>query len=62
MYNGYRNCAAAMRRNLYAIRKNIHVSESIKIKMTDLIGAAIAIFWIVGLISPIALCIYMLLH
>jgi hypothetical protein len=53
-----------MRRNLYAIKKNTPVNLNTREKnlMTDMIGAAIAIFFIAGLIFPIALCIYMLLH
>jgi len=51
-----------MRRNLYAIRKNIHVNKSIKINMTDIIGAIIAVGILLGLILPIALCIFMLMH
>jgi hypothetical protein len=60
MYNGYRICAVAMRRNLSAIRKNIHVRESTKIKMADLIGAIIAILLCLFLLSPVLLVIYML--
>jgi hypothetical protein len=49
-----------MRRNLFAIKKNIHVRESIKIKMTDLIGALFGIILIFFLLSPIILAAYML--
>jgi hypothetical protein len=60
MYNGYRICAAAMRRNLSVIKKNIHVRESIKIKMTDLIGAILGIGLCLFLLSPVLLILYML--
>jgi len=60
MYNGYKNCAAAMRRSLSAIRKNIHVRENTKIKMTDVIGSILGMGLCLFLLSPVLLILYML--
>ena len=49
-----------MRRNLFAIKRNIHVRLNIKIKtMYDFIGSVIGIILIAFLCSPLVLAVYM---
>jgi hypothetical protein len=60
--SGSKNLEGPTLQHLLNLKSFIHVRESIKIKMTNLIGALIGIILILFLLSPIILTVYMLIN